>query len=149
MIDISGLEAQGLQLIAGALGLVGLWALQRAVTWMGLKLSAERQAALTSAVDKMLTLGVTKAETVIAQKGWDHVDSKNAVIRVALQALPEKFPDALAGAGLDITKPADQAMVVDQMTRMIPDVFARAAASPATPAAPLQPIVIVPPAPRP
>ena len=97
----------------------------------------------------MLTFGVTKAEQVIAQKGWDHIDSKDAVIRVALQALPEKFPDALAGAGIDLNANDGRSQVIDQMTRMIPDVFARAAASPATPPAPLQPIVIVPPAPGP
>jgi hypothetical protein len=145
-MDISGVENEVLKYLAAFVGTGLLWLIKRAITWVGLKLSAERQAALIGAVDKMLTFGVTKAEQVIAQKGWDHVDSKDAVIRVALQALPEKFPDAVAGAGLDLKNPVDHAAVADMMERMIPDVFARAAASPATPPAPVAPIVVLPPA---
>lgn len=149
MIDLSGIEDEALKLVATLVGLGMIWVLQRAIALVGLRLSAERQAALGSAIDKMLTFGVTQAEGTIAANGWNHIATKNAVIAVALQALPEKFPDALAGAGLDLTLPADHNKIVDQMTRMIPEVFARAAASPATPPAPQLPIVIIPPLPAP
>jgi hypothetical protein len=142
-MDISGFEDEGLKIIGGLVGAGAIWLIKRGITLLGYKLSVERQAALERALDKVLTFAVVKAEQVIAEKGWDHVDSKNAVISVALQALPEKFPDALTAAKLDLSKPADRAAVVDQMTRMIPEVFAKAATSPATPPAPPQQAIVV------
>ena len=135
-MDVSSIENEVLKYFAALIGLVIVWGLQRAIAWLGLKLNAERQAQLSSAIDKMLTFGVTKAEQIIAEKGWDHIDSKNAVMNVALDALLARFPETIENAGLDPSPSpmnADRARLLMQMQRMIPDVFARAAASPATP----------------
>ncbi len=132
-MDVSGFEHEALTWLAMVAASLVILALKRLYGWLGLKLSTDLQAAFNTAVEKVLMFGVTQAEGVIAEKGWNHAETKSAVINTALQALPSKFPDALKGIGLDPDNPADQPKIVDAMTRMIPEVFAKAAASPATP----------------
>src|SRR5712691_9983075 len=89
--NLHQIEFEILQALGIVVGSGVVWLLQRALAWMKIRLSAERQAALTTAVDKMMTLGVTKADSIIRDRGWDHIDSKNAVINFALPALETRF----------------------------------------------------------
>jgi hypothetical protein len=133
-MDLKQIEMQILTWLAILIGSLVLYALKHLVAWLGLKLDSDRQAQLGEAVGKAMTWAVTQSMATIAAKGWDHIDSKNAVIEAALKVLPTKFPDALAGMGLDINNPEDRVKIAEMMERMIPEVFASAAASPATPA---------------
>ncbi len=142
MVDVSGIENQILQLLGAVLSIAIMILVKQAYTWLGLKVSGENQANLNQAVNNSLTFGVTQAENVIKQKGWDHVDTKNAVINSAVQALENKFPDALSKAGLNISNPADLQKITDLMQRMIPEVFKTTSESPSTPLTETQKSVI-------
>jgi uncharacterized membrane protein len=130
------IEVQILELVALAVGSVAVLALQRLAAWFRIKLRADQVDMLNAAVDKVMTLGVTKASDVIRDRGWDHVDSKNAVINFAIGAIGQKFESTLADNGVDLDDPARRLKLIDMMERMWPDVAARASASPATPPAP-------------
>lgn len=133
-----------LQLLALVLGGLATWVLKRLLSWIGLKLRADRLAMLQQVIDKAMMLGVVKAEEVIREKGWDSLDAKHSVINVAIPVLEEKFRDTLKENGLDTNDPTDRLRIYEQMERMVPDLFARAAASPATPPAPVAAAVVVP-----
>lgn len=133
-----------LQLLALIIGGLFTWLLKRTLSWIGLKLRADRLAMLQQVIDKAMMLGVVKAEDTIREKGWDSLDARHSVINVAIPILEEKFRDTLSENGLDLSKPVDRLKVYEQMERMVPDLFARAAASPATPPAPVVPAVVVP-----
>lgn len=137
------IELQILQLLGIAVSSGVLWLLQRAVAWFNLKLTAERQARLASAVDKMMTLGVTKADDIIRERGWDHIDSKNAVINYALPALETRFSDTLTSAGIDLSDQKSRIGLINMMERMWPDVATRLSASPVTAPAPVVPVAVV------
>lgn len=142
-MDLGQIELQVLQIVGVVVGAAILWLLKRALAWVGIRLSVEKQAALGSAVDKMMTLGVTQADSVIRADGWDHVNTKNAVINAAMSGLETKFSGTLLTAGINPNNPADRMKLTDMMSRMWPDVAARLAASPATPPAPLPPPIVV------
>lgn len=145
-MDVSQIELQVLQVLGALIGAVILWLLKQALAWFKIRLTADRQALLASAVDKMMTLGVVRADGMIRDRGWDHVDSKNAVINYALPALETKFSDTLEAAGVDLNDPVGRARIVDQMERMWPDIAARLSASPVTAPAPVVPVVMAAPA---
>ena len=142
-MDISGIENQILQALGVVLSVAVMVLIQRTYAWFGLKVTAEQTASLNAAVGNSLTFGVTQAENVIKEKGWDHVDTKNAVITTAVQAMENKFPEALSGVGLDMTKPQDVENLTDMMQRMIPKVFLEASNSPSTPPTEIQKAEIV------
>jgi hypothetical protein len=124
-----------------------LYLIERAVAWLRARLSAERSAALSAAINKLVMFGVTRATAYLERPGgWSDPNTKEFVKAVALAAFPDKFPGALKGAGLDINNPQNRALLSDAIDRAIPAVFTEAAASPATPPAPTPaavPVVVV------
>jgi len=131
------LEQQFLLGIGSLISLGVLYLIERAAAWLRARISAERSAALSSAINKLVMFGVTRAEHLISRPGgWAAPDTKEFVKGVALNAFLEKFPDALKGAGLDIFDNHDRELLSDAIDRAIPAVFTEAAASPATPPAP-------------
>lgn len=139
-------ELEILQLLGVAIGSLILLALQRVLAWLHITLTAARQAALAGAVDKMMTLGVTQADRIIRANGWDHPDSKNAVINLALSGVETKFQTTLANAKINPDDPVDRLKLTEMMERLWPDVATRLAASPVTPPAPVVPTAIIAPA---
>jgi hypothetical protein len=138
------LEQQVLLGLGSLVSLLSLYAIERAAAWLRARISAERAAALSTAIDKLVMFGVTRAEHLISQPGgWSSPETKELVKSVALAEFPNKFPDALTDVGLNIEDDHDRELVGDAIERAIPDVFARAAASPATPPAPAVPVVVV------
>lgn len=131
-IDVAQIEHEILQLLTMAVGAGILWLLKMAIAYLGHTLTADRQHALNIAVDKMMTFGVAKADTWIRDRGWDHIDSQNAVINFALPALKTKFEDTLSANGIDLRKDADRVRIVEMMQRMWPDIATRLAKSPTT-----------------
>ena len=66
-------------------------AIGRPLRWLNAKLgsarielSASTKAELEDAVGKALAFGFTQGEGIIRAKGWDHVDTKNAVLATGL-----------------------------------------------------------------
>lgn len=137
------IELQILQLFALIVGAMVVYALKRLAELLGIKLSQNKVDMLNSAVDKAMTYAVTQAAGEIAAKGWDHVDSRNAVINTAINVISDKFADTLKANGVDLSNLDDQARVMQMMERMWPDVAARAAASPVTPPTPAQAAAVI------
>lgn len=122
----------------GTLAMLGmLYLIERAIAWLRTKISADRAAALSSAIDKLIMFGVTQATTAIEQHGWDARGTKETVKQIALASFERKFPEALKMNKLDLENSGHRALVAEAIDRAIPDVFTRAAASPATPPAPI------------
>lgn len=152
MNALQELELQALQLVGLVVGGLLILALKKAAAWVGLKLRTDQIDNLNVAIDKAMTFGVTKADDVIREKGWDNIGSKNAVIGFALNTIEDKFSHTLADSGLDLTDAGSRETVMQIMERMWPDVAARLSASPATPPAPghpLIPLVVLPETPTP
>lgn len=133
-----------LQLLGLVIGSLLIWLLKRVIAWVGLKLRADQSAMLTAAVDKAMTLAVVRAERLIEERGWAAPESRHEVLTRAVPILEEKFRDTLRDNGLNPTSQGDRQRIYEMMERMVPDVFSRAAASPATPSAPIVPAVVVP-----
>lgn len=131
-IDVAQIEHEILQLLTMAVGGALLWLLKQAIGYLGHTLTADKQHALNVAVDKMMTFGVAKADALIRARGWDHIDTQNAVLNFALPALKTKFEDTLSANGIDLRKDADRIRIVEMMQRMWPDIATRLAKSPAT-----------------
>lgn len=132
--------------IGSLVGLLLLWLIGEAIRWARTKISRERSEQLAAAIDKLVMFGVTQAEDMIRKRGpegWADPNVKSFVKRTALKALPEKFPDALKHSRLDVNRSKDRKQIEDAIERAIPEVFARAAASPATPPAVQAPIAAV------
>ncbi len=131
-----------LQLAATVLLAVGTWAISRFTMWLGLKNAAQATATLDDALQKAVTYGLQQSQELIKQKGWDHVDVRNATLAQAAPYMINHFPDALKNVGLDMSNPqAVQLAVMGALDRSFPHAAAIAAASPATPpaTAPLPP----------
>lgn len=138
--------AQILAAIASMIGLLVLWLMTQAIQYLKTKVSRDRSDQLASAIDKLVMWGVTRADGMIRQRGpegWSDPAVKRAVVSDAMRALPEKFPQALAQSGLSLDDPHDRVKLQDAIERAIPEVFARAAASPATPPGPIPPVPAV------
>jgi len=123
-----------LQAVALFLSGMAVWILKQIIIFFKLKISEARLQRLGTAVDKVMTLGVTKL--VKSTEDWRSDFTKNSIIEFSLDALGEKFQETLESNGLDLDKPEDRAAMVDMMERLWLDVASRAAASPTTPPAP-------------
>lgn len=143
MIDLTQIEQQLLQIIAiiilTILGFIG----KRILAWMGIKLSDAGKAELEDAVGKSLTYGLAKSTDLIKAKGWDHADVKNKTIQEGLAYVLAKFPDAMARAGIDSNNPVEVFQKLSGlMERKFPEAVTLAAASPATPPAPVVSVAV-------
>lgn len=137
-VDLSQIETTVVSLAATALGIVGTWAVSRLAQRFGLQVNQAQKAMFDQALSDSLTYGVTQADATIKAKGWDHVDSKNAIIDAGLSYVVAKFPDALKAVGLssNLNDPANAAAITSALTRMLPIATTTAAASPTTPPSP-------------
>lgn len=129
-------------------GLMILYILSQVISWLKTKLSVDRASQLSAAIDKLVMFGVTRAQDMIAARGpegWRSEEVKDYVKGIALTHAKDKFPDAMAQSGIDPNSEIGEAKLSDAIERAIPDVFTRAAASPATPPAPVPavPAVVV------
>lgn len=136
-IDLSQIEQQILMLLAGLILAILTVAAKRFMSWLGVKNADAQMAQLDDVAGKALSYGVTQAQATIKAKGWDHADVKNQVVATAAQYAVQKFPETLAGAGIDtssLNAAADSLQGVLQ--RKFPEVAAVMVASPATPPGP-------------
>lgn len=143
------LNPEVLQAVALMISIMLVWFLRSAISWMGLKLRSTQIAMLESVVDKALTAATVRAEHAIAARGpqgWSDHTVRRQVLEMALPILRDRFHETLKNNGLSLDKEADRNRLQGMMERMLPDVFTRAAASPATPPADVIPAAIVAPA---
>lgn len=116
-MDLSTLEADFLQGLAGLVLMFLLYLMQRGSAWLKIKLSDAQKAEMEDVAAKALTWGVTQSETLIKAKGWDHAEVQNAVVAAATRYAVTKFPDAIKRTGLDLSNPeATAASIQDVMT---------------------------------
>jgi len=139
MIDVTSIEQTLVGLAATAISVMGgiaLAALQKRFSILNNTATTE---AFDGALQKSLTMAATQVNGLIAEKGYDHVDVKSAVLEAGLDVIVQKFPDALAQMGLsgDDARPT----IAAALQRALPQVMAAYAASPATPPATTSPPV--------
>lgn len=135
-IDIQPLVHELLGYFALALALMAVELARRLLGWMRIKVSDARFAKLQVAAEKVMQLAGVRLEDrirAIGPAGWDDPVVKADAVELSLNMIAEKFPEAVKLSGLDPEVLADQMKLRDMMERMLPDVFARLAASPATP----------------
>lgn len=143
-VDLSSVIQAVLGLCAVAISIFGGIALNALAARFKMQISASQTAAYDSALTKALTFGATAVDGTIRAKGWDHVDTKSAVVGSALTYLVAQFPDALKGVGLttNADDPANAAKIKSALQRALPAAMLAAAASPSTPpASPVAPVV--------
>lgn len=141
MIDLSAIETELLQGLGIVLLALALACSKLALSWLNAKLGAARielsastKAELEDAAGKALAFGFTQAEGIIRAKGWDHIDTKNAVLAAATSYAIGQFPDVLKRAGIDVSNPVAAAtQLAGILTRKLPEAATHVAASPATP----------------
>lgn len=135
VVDFHPIVQAVVGLAASALGILGSMVLARLNTKFHLDISAARQDAFDKALNKSLMYGATQATAEIAEKGWDHADTKSEVVATALNQAVSTFPEALAGVGLstDLTDPKNAATLTAALERALPAAMTEASASPATP----------------
>lgn len=121
-----------------------MWIAGQAINYFGIRIRADRMALLQAAMDKAMMLAVMRTRETIEREGWDSTDAQFEVINKAVPIIETKFRETLHKNGLWPGDEKSRRMIRDQMERMLPDVFARAAASPATPHAPVAAAVVVP-----
>lgn len=143
MDQLHQLELEILYLLGILVASLVIWALKRLAAIFGVQLNANKQALLESIVNKGMTWAVTRTDDTIREKGWDHIDSKNAVINWAIPFIHGRFDDSLKKIGLNLNNDADRLRLEDMMERMWPDIVSRLSASPVTPPAPVTPAVVV------
>ncbi len=136
-VDLSPLWQAVIGLAAAALATFGSQALLAAKNRWNIQFSDAQVSAFDDALRKTITYEATQAQSLIASKGWDHVEVHDAVIANGLNTIVAKFPGALAGVGLstDLSDPANRQAIQAALQRALPAAFTAAAASPATPPA--------------
>ena len=138
-IDLSSIEQTTLSLL-GALLLALLSAAAKVgLQRLGISVTAAQQEVLNELAHKSVAYGIVNATDTIKTKGWDHIETKNAVVAAAGTYAVTQFPAVLKQAGIDVSNPALAAkMLADGiMTRVFPTAVQYAAYSPATPPADL------------
>jgi hypothetical protein len=130
---VHDIEIEVLKGIAILIGSGILWGLKWGLNYLGIKLSEARMAAVERAVDKSMTLAVTQLGDVIHEKGWDHIETRNAVVSRAMEVVEDKFGDTLRRGKVYLDDPLKRIGLMEQMQRMWPDLSTRLSASPATP----------------
>jgi hypothetical protein len=138
-IDLTAIEAQMLQALAIILLGIGLALARLIAKLLNLQFTAEQSGQLEDVAGKSLAFGIVQAKDMIAAKGWDHADVKNAVVATAAQYAIAQFPKVLAKSGFDLSAPdlTEERLANTILTRKFPDAMTAAAPSPATPPAPM------------
>jgi hypothetical protein len=117
-----------------------------ATMWLRSKGIQVSQDNWNTTLNNAVTYGVQASTAVIAAKGWDHVDSKNAVLNSALLYITSHNPKALAKVSLtpDLGNEDNRAMLRQALERVLPAAAYTAAASPSTPPTALQRALVAP-----
>lgn len=138
-VDLSPVVATVVSLCAISLSTFGTWALGRLARKLGVQANSEAVIAFDDALTRSVRAGAAAAQGVIAARGWDHPDVKNAVIAFAAPYAIDKFAPALRAIGLDPTDPrATQAYIRSELDRIFPTAMTAVANSPVTPRLPAQ-----------
>lgn len=135
-VDVQPLVQEVLGYLALVLAVMAVVLVKKGLSWLGIKVDDARFAKLQMAVEKVLQFSAVRIEDEIRARGptgWSDPDVKDKAVRLSLETIEEKFPEALLRSGLDLSDPTHQDRLRDMMERTLPDVFARLAASPASP----------------
>lgn len=138
-VDLSSLEQQALQVLGAVILGIGIVAGKRFLAWMNYKVTDAQKLEMEDVTGKALQYGISKTTDMIKARGWDHPDVKSQVIAEALEYAKDKFPGALARAGIDTTDPLATAQQMSGiLERKFPEAATVAVASPVTPPHPDQ-----------
>ena len=133
-LDFTPITNVLLQLASTLLLGFGSWGAARLIGLLGLKNAAQATANFDDALQKSVTFGLQQCQALIAQKGWDHLDVRNAALSAAMPYLIGHFPGALKAVGVDASNPQTlESLVKGALDRAFPQAAAAAADSPATP----------------
>lgn len=106
---------------------------------MGDKLGPEAQAQVAKNMDDMaakaISAGVMASQDLIREKGWDHPQVQNEIVRVGANYAIAKFSDTIKAAGVDPASTVGAENIRALITRALPAGTAAAEASPTTPPA--------------
>lgn len=139
-VDLSPILSSLVQLGALALMAVGGWAIQRFAAKMKVDTDSALVRKLDDALNKSIAAGATGLNNEIKQKGWDHPDVKNAVIRAGAAYLTNNWPDLLKEVGIPPGGSTSTYMKIQSLLdRAFPTAIGPVANSPATP--PIPPLV--------
>jgi hypothetical protein len=128
-------------IVAATLTAFGVPVLMKLAGRFGVQLDQAQAQQLEQMAQKALSFGAMQATDTIKAKGWDHVETHNAVLDAGLGYFIGHFPDkakeiAKQITGTDsLTANASLAAIRDVLKRALPTGLAVAAASPATPPA--------------
>ena len=134
-INLSGIETEVIQALGIAILAIATYGAQYVVTKLKLSNNAAIIATLDDAASKAVNAAVVEADATIKAKGWDSVDTKNAVLASAANQLITHGQTALKSAGYDPSTPEGKAAVQDIVARALPAAAATASQSPITPPA--------------
>lgn len=133
-IDLSPLLGIAEQLAVLVLVALGAQVLRLVARKLGVQLTAAQWQLVDTDLAKCIGVGAAAAEQLAAQKGWDHVEVKHAIVAKALTVLSDHGSQALKAIGLDPI--ANQAAIETRITALLPSVMAPIAASPITTSGP-------------
>ena len=137
-MDLSPIEQPIIALAGVVVTAAAGWLAQRVAAYLGIKKNDAAMQSFDAALTRAVQAGASGAQGLIKQKGWDHVDVKNAVIAAAAPIAIARFAPALASIGLDPSDPhgATTAYVTAELNRVFPTAMTGVAASPVTPPTP-------------
>lgn len=142
-IDLTPLFQLVLSLVVGALGIFGSWAFAALARKLGMQVTQQQQDLFDSALHKLVTMGASKSMGIIEAAGWNHPSVKDAILREAINAAMEKFPDAMKGVGIEPGEPNSTRKIRDALERVYPLAMTSIVASPVTPASPESPVAAI------
>jgi len=133
-VDLSPIFGAVISLCAIALTTFGTWALSRFARKLGIEANSEAIQAFDDALGKAIQAGAGAMRDTIAAKGYDHIETKNAILAFALPYAVAKFAPALRSIGLDPDNPAaTDTYLRAELNRLFPTAMMPVAASPVTP----------------
>jgi|ERR1041385_2358644 hypothetical protein len=134
-VDLTPIIQAVLGLAAIAITTLGTLAVKRLADWLGVQANSAAVTQLDAALTRAVHAGASEAQDLIREKGWDHVDVKNAIVASGARIVIDKFAPALKSVGLDPADPngATTKYLTEELSRIFPTAIAPVAASPVTP----------------
>jgi hypothetical protein len=142
-IDLTPVFQLVLSLVVGALGIFGSWAFAALARKLGMQVTQQQQDLFDSALHKLVTMGASKSMGIIEAAGWNHPSVKDAILREAINAAMEKFPDAMKGVGIELGEPNSTRKIRDALERVYPLAMTSVVASPVTPTTGASPVAAI------
>jgi hypothetical protein len=138
-VDLGPWEQQALTAIAALATAAGTYALQRVGAYFAKKGIMVNQNLWDIALQNAIAYGVQVSKSVITAKGWDHMDTHNAIVNAALTYIVTHNADILSAVGLttNLSDPSNQNKIAEALSRAVPQVVGALANSAATPPATL------------